>query len=156
MSSLTSSKVIELTSNHASDTLPATLLVQVIKQRSASLSDVNVAKICVQSLVPDNFEDATVVPITPTESYCRIFINVEFVATLYVFTKHESLYFVLGFRRIPYFDVSVSNTHSHVHVLAVHLHVTSVVDTFTVNLHVLVTVESNLKEQEQYNEQDND
>lgn len=102
--STTSSSVIELMSNQASETLPATFNCQNILTYSALTLDVKSMLNKVQSLVQDRVLDVVVHRLTAVVLYWIIAISAEAAATLLVLQKHLSLYLVDGFNLGQYFD----------------------------------------------------
>lgn len=103
----------------------------------------------VQSLVQDNFDEVHAVNVQLTDAHEELYSvhakNTQFVATLLVFTHTENLYFVDTFIGIAFLErFGRVTVHEGIRI-SVHAHVTSVVEIFAVNLHVLVTVLSNSK-----------
>ena len=95
--SITSSRVMELMSNQASEMFQATALLQFVVTKAALAAVVKVTVQRVQSTVQVSLLDEEVAPSTAALLYSVHSIYAAAVATLLVFTQQESLYLVLGF-----------------------------------------------------------
>ena len=101
--SITSSRVMELMSNQASEVLPATSTERIRPRYIASEAVVNSAVQSVQSTVQVSL--FVVLPHEAKTPVARIGTNskkAELVVTLLVLTKHLSRYFVLDFTGINF------------------------------------------------------
>ena len=139
--SITSSRVMEFISNQASEMFQATQFCHRILANAVVASLVIVTVQSVQSLVPVSRFVNVEVRSVADELYVVIANDAEFVATFVVFTQQESLYFVLGFIGVPFFDCS-GIVPAEV-LLQLILPVAFVVDSLRVFAPVLVTAVSN-------------
>jgi len=135
VSSFTSSRVREFTSNRASETLPAVLFERTIFQKTELAPVVNTSCLYVQSFVQDITAALLCISHQRAELY-SLKVMFEELVTLLVFIKHHSLYFVDGF--ISMFATLLQTTQTFI----AHLAVTDVKDNFRVDLQVLFTVVS--------------
>jgi len=137
--SITSSRVMELMSNQASEMFQAKFCEQYMIKLAADAAVVNVAVQRVQSTVPVSVLEFVVAQRVPAELYSSTVILAEFEGTFVVFTKQDILYFVLhltGIIRLRFASLCETTKRP----------VTSVVESLRVFVPVLVTAVSNSAE----------